>query len=114
MKVFIVNNRFFLPPILLQDIDYVIWTGDLVPHDVWMQTNEDLMNIIEESIKLVSEKLSGIPIFPALGNHERAPANWFENRKNSIKTSTIKLKPIHFSAFRQSSKIIQYLCFTMT
>lgn len=53
----------------------MIWTGDLVPHDVWKQSNENNMNIIEDTIKLVSEKLTGIQIFPAIGNHERAPVN---------------------------------------
>ncbi|XP_055299063.1 sphingomyelin phosphodiesterase-like [Sitodiplosis mosellana] len=60
-----------------RDIDYVIWTGDLVAHDVWMQTNEDVMNTIEESVRLLSEKLPGIPIFPTMGNHERSPVNSF-------------------------------------
>lgn len=58
-------------------MDYVIWTGDLVPHDVWNQTNDQLMEIIEESIELVYDKLPGVPIFPAVGNHERSPVNWY-------------------------------------
>ncbi|XP_031624227.1 sphingomyelin phosphodiesterase-like [Contarinia nasturtii] len=69
-----------------KDIDYVIWTGDVVPHDVWIQTNVELMNVIEETIILVSEKLPGIKVFPAIGNHERAPANFFptSNQDSSI------------------------------
>lgn len=57
------------------DIDYVIWTGDLVPHDLWHQTNDELMRAIEESIQLVTEKLPGVQVFLAIGNHERIPVN---------------------------------------
>lgn len=57
------------------DIDYVIWTGDLVPHDIWNQTKDELMRAIEESIELVTEKLPGVQVFPAIGNHERIPVN---------------------------------------
>lgn len=53
----------------------MIWTGDLVPHDVWGQTNDQLTQAIEESIQLVTDKLPGIRVFPAIGNHERIPVN---------------------------------------
>lgn len=60
-----------------QDIDYIIWTGDLPPHDVWNQTKEENLNILKEAVKQMSESFPGIPIFPALGNHESAPVNSF-------------------------------------
>ncbi|XP_037036162.1 sphingomyelin phosphodiesterase isoform X3 [Bradysia coprophila] len=59
------------------DIDYILWTGDLPPHDVWNQTKEENLKIIKETVKQMSEKFPGIPIFPALGNHESAPVNSF-------------------------------------
>lgn len=59
------------------DIDYIIWTGDLPPHDVWNQTKEENLNILKEAVKQMSESFPGIPIFPALGNHESAPVNSF-------------------------------------
>ncbi|XP_031627934.1 sphingomyelin phosphodiesterase isoform X2 [Contarinia nasturtii] len=59
------------------DIDYIIWTGDLVPHDVWNQTKEENLKIIKDTVKQMSEKFPGVPIFPALGNHESAPVNSF-------------------------------------
>jgi sphingomyelin phosphodiesterase len=60
---------------LFQDIDYIIWTGDLVPHDIWNQTKEENLKIIKENIKQMTEKFPGVPIFPSLGNHESAPVN---------------------------------------
>ncbi|XP_021710800.1 sphingomyelin phosphodiesterase isoform X1 [Aedes aegypti] len=59
------------------DIDFIIWTGDLPPHDVWNQTKEENLKVLKETVKQMSEKFPGIPIFPALGNHESAPVNSF-------------------------------------
>ncbi|XP_050322957.1 sphingomyelin phosphodiesterase isoform X1 [Bactrocera neohumeralis] len=60
-----------------KDIDYILWTGDLPPHDVWNQTKEENLEIIKETVRQMTEKFPGIPIFPALGNHESAPVNSF-------------------------------------
>ncbi|XP_049295450.1 sphingomyelin phosphodiesterase isoform X1 [Anopheles funestus] len=59
------------------DIDFIIWTGDLPPHDVWNQTKEENLKVLKETVKQMTEKFPGIPIFPALGNHESAPVNSF-------------------------------------
>lgn len=58
----------------LQDIDYIIWTGDLPPHDIWSQTKESNLNIVRDTTQLLLEAFPGVPIFPALGNHESVPA----------------------------------------
>lgn len=60
---------------LLQDIDYVIWTGDLLPHDIWNGDRDKLIPAIEENIQLVMKKLPGVQVLPAIGNHERIPVN---------------------------------------
>lgn len=54
-----------------------MWTGDLPPHDVWNQTREENLKIIRETVLQMAERFPGIPIFPALGNHESAPVNSF-------------------------------------
>ncbi|XP_026276630.1 sphingomyelin phosphodiesterase [Frankliniella occidentalis] len=59
------------------DIDYIIWTGDLPPHDVWNQTREENLSILKETVAQMAQLFPGIPIFPALGNHEAAPVNSF-------------------------------------
>lgn len=59
------------------DIDYIYWTGDIPPHDVWNQTKQNNLNIIRETTRLLSNTFPGIPIFPALGNHESSPVNTF-------------------------------------
>lgn len=59
------------------DIDYIIWTGDLPPHDVWNQTKEGNLHVIRETVKQLLDYFPYTPIFPALGNHESSPVNSF-------------------------------------
>ncbi|KOC60419.1 Sphingomyelin phosphodiesterase, partial [Habropoda laboriosa] len=59
------------------DIDYILWTGDLPPHDVWNQTRDENLKVLHETVTQLIEMFPGIPIFPALGNHESAPVNSF-------------------------------------
>lgn len=61
--------------LILQDIDYILWTGDLPPHDIWNQTKEENVKILKDTVKQISDMFPGVPIFPALGNHESAPVN---------------------------------------
>ncbi|XP_026320285.1 sphingomyelin phosphodiesterase isoform X2 [Hyposmocoma kahamanoa] len=59
------------------DIDYILWTGDLPPHDVWNQTKEENLKVLQETVAQMSDMFPGVPIFPALGNHESSPVNSF-------------------------------------
>ena len=53
----------------------IIWTGDLVPHIVWDTSKEGNLKIIREIVEIVKEKFPGIPVYPAIGNHESHPVN---------------------------------------
>ncbi|XP_044749117.1 sphingomyelin phosphodiesterase-like isoform X2 [Coccinella septempunctata] len=59
------------------DIDFILWTGDLPPHDIWRQTKESNLAIIKETTKQMLEYFPTKPIFPAVGNHESIPAGTF-------------------------------------
>lgn len=59
------------------DIDYIIWTGDLPPHDIWNQTRESNLIILRSTVQQLMDYFPYTPIFPALGNHEAAPVNSF-------------------------------------
>ncbi|XP_054266219.1 sphingomyelin phosphodiesterase-like isoform X1 [Macrosteles quadrilineatus] len=59
------------------DIDYILWTGDLPPHDVWNQTRDENLMVLKQTVEQMTTLFPGIPIFPALGNHEAAPVNSF-------------------------------------
>nr|API81380.1 venom toxin [Hemiscorpius lepturus] len=58
-------------------IDYVLWTGDIPAHDIWNQSRSDQVFFLRYISKLMSRYFKGIPIFPALGNHESFPVNSF-------------------------------------
>lgn len=57
--------------------DFVYWTGDLPAHNLWNQTKDDQLAILKKIVGLFKKYLPNKQIFPALGNHESAPANIF-------------------------------------
>ncbi|CAN7988622.1 unnamed protein product [Ixodes hexagonus] len=61
-----------------QKIDYVIWTGDIVAHDIWNTSRESNLAIIDYTTKTLAKYMDpSIPVFPALGNHEGEPVDSF-------------------------------------
>ncbi|XP_049514206.1 sphingomyelin phosphodiesterase [Dermacentor silvarum] len=58
-------------------VDYVIWTGDMVPHDVWNTSREGNIAVTKYTADAIAKFLPGVPVFPAVGNHEGHPANCF-------------------------------------
>lgn len=58
-------------------IDYVLWTGDIPPHDVWNTSQSEQVHLLHSVSQLMEKHLPGVPIYPALGNHESARINSF-------------------------------------
>jgi len=59
------------------DADYIIWTGDLVPHDVWSTEKAENLDIINRLMTLMRNYFPNTPLYPTLGNHESSPVNTF-------------------------------------
>ncbi|XP_060532575.1 sphingomyelin phosphodiesterase-like isoform X2 [Cylas formicarius] len=59
------------------DIDYIMWTGDLPPHDIWNQTKKKNLEVISETVNLFLEVFPNVAIFPVIGNHEACPSGSF-------------------------------------
>jgi len=59
------------------DTDYILWTGDLIPHDVWSTSKQENIYIIDRLVKLLAQYFPGVPVYPTLGNHEAHPVNAF-------------------------------------
>eukprot|EP01133_Synstelium_polycarpum_P004085 gene4085-4761_t len=55
--------------------DYVFWTGDNEPHDVWKQTRETGVNSTLLVTNLIKQYFPDSQVFPSLGNHEGVPVN---------------------------------------
>ncbi|XP_015127559.1 sphingomyelin phosphodiesterase isoform X2 [Diachasma alloeum] len=66
--------------IIHSDIDYILWTGDLPPHDIWNQTREGNLQILRNIMEDMKKSFPNVTIFPALGNHESAPVNSFPTK----------------------------------
>ena len=65
-----------------KDIDFIIWTGDLPPHDVWNQTRDNNLYVLRETVRQLNYYFPKARIFPALGNHESSPVNrYYDSRQ---------------------------------
>jgi sphingomyelin phosphodiesterase len=60
-----------------QDIDFVLWTGDTPPHDIWSQSREYQLQYINTATEYI-QKYFDVPVYPALGNHGCFPVNVFD------------------------------------
>lgn len=59
----------------LKDSAYIIWTGDLVPHNVWSTSKEDNIYIMERLMNLIQRYFPSTPLYATLGNHESHPTD---------------------------------------
>ena len=55
----------------------MFWTGDNSPHDIWENTNDEIIMTTKAVTNMVKEEFAGadIPVFPILGNHDVWPVN---------------------------------------
>ncbi|CAF2112809.1 unnamed protein product [Rotaria magnacalcarata] len=60
-----------------KQIDFIYFTGDIAPHDVWQQTQDKDLNEIFFTTQLLTETFPNKKIYPCVGNHESAPPDLF-------------------------------------
>lgn len=58
-------------------IPYIIWTGDIQPHDVWEQDKSAALKTYDVVFAKIVEYLPNVRIFPTFGNHEMVPVDSF-------------------------------------
>jgi hypothetical protein len=58
--------------------DFVLYTGDDPPHDIWEQSREWNLLAITKINGLMNQYLPNVPVFSCVGNHEAFPVNQFE------------------------------------
>jgi sphingomyelin phosphodiesterase len=77
MPVDTVRNAFTEMSRNAKNAELWYWTGDIVPHDVWMyDKNNNLMN--SEIIAKFLDEFAQTPVILAVGNHETVPVNRFD------------------------------------
>lgn len=57
--------------------DWIYWTGDLPPHNVWNQSRDYELFILNTTVSLLQKYLPNKIVYPAVGNHESSPVNSF-------------------------------------
>lgn len=59
------------------DIPYIIWSGDVQPHDVWRQNKRKSIETYRKVFKNIFHYLPNTRILPTVGNHEMVPVDSF-------------------------------------
>jgi len=57
------------------DIDFIIWTGDNIAHNIWEQEKATQAQNTYEITKALQKYLPNTPVYPIFGNHECFPAD---------------------------------------
>ena len=58
--------------------DFILFTGDFSAHNVWEVYQDEIIEATKISVdEMVKEFGENIPIYPAIGNHEKAPPDIF-------------------------------------
>ena len=58
--------------------DFILFTGDNIAHNVWEDTQEEVVYYTETIIDSIEKRFGkNTPIYPAIGNHEKAPVDEF-------------------------------------
>ena len=75
------------------DIQGIYWTGDNIGHDIWNQSNEEILNGTKVLSNMIKEYLPSVQVIPTLGNHEHFPVNVYDyfDGKSSWLTGNISL-----------------------
>lgn len=60
-----------------KSVDFVIWTGDIQPHDVWEQSKAEARAVYSAVFQKFNELLPNAMILPTFGNHEMVPVDQF-------------------------------------
>ncbi|KAK7069799.1 Sphingomyelin phosphodiesterase [Halocaridina rubra] len=64
------------------DIDYVLCTGDLVPHHIWKISRQENVAVISEMTEMLLGFFPNAPIYGSIGNHESFPRDSFPPPEN--------------------------------
>ena len=63
-----------------EQFDYVIWTGDLMPHDVWNYSRPRATRLLHTLTAMAKKYFAHKIVLAAVGNHEGVPSDSFPTR----------------------------------
>jgi len=67
--------------------DFVLFTGDVPPHDVWNQSSTYNMATLDSVMDLLKHHFPTVPVFPSVGNHDTFPCDQFSLNQPDIYSS---------------------------
>eukprot|EP01101_Sappina_pedata_P006065 TRINITY_DN2926_c0_g1_i2.p1 TRINITY_DN2926_c0_g1~~TRINITY_DN2926_c0_g1_i2.p1 ORF type:complete len:566 (+),score=196.98 TRINITY_DN2926_c0_g1_i2:28-1725(+) len=59
------------------DVEYVFWTGDSTPHDVWEETQDMQLGRLQEMTNMIAAASPNVAVYPCFGNHDTFPVDQF-------------------------------------
>jgi sphingomyelin phosphodiesterase acid-like 3 len=75
---------------ILPNPEFILWTGDNVPH-IDNYTDKYVLDAINTTTSLMYQFFPNTQVLPLFGNHDYAPANAFPDYETSIYTVTFEL-----------------------
>jgi hypothetical protein len=67
----------------LPETEFILWTGDNIPHDIWNQSFEKNTKSSIILTKDFKEKFPEMTFYPIHGNHEYFPVNLDDFKQNN-------------------------------
>lgn len=68
---------------IMEKFDLIYWTGDIMAHDIWKQTNVEQLKALDYIGNLFSKYFPNKITYSSTGNHDSIPCNLFEIVKKS-------------------------------
>jgi sphingomyelin phosphodiesterase len=73
------------------NIDFIIWTGDNIAHNIWEQTENTQADTTLNISQALKNYFPNTPVYPIFGNHECFPADECDLRNESYTWLTTQL-----------------------
>lgn len=67
-------------------MDFVYYTGDLPPHNVWNQSQEQQLYSLHTINQLLAKTFPNVTFYPAVGNHEAGTLSPFALDSSSLRS----------------------------
>ncbi|XP_064609219.1 sphingomyelin phosphodiesterase A-like [Liolophura sinensis] len=83
--------------------DFIIYTGDSPPHDVWQESWDSQLKADSLVVQRLNEQLEGFTIYPAIGNHESYPESFYYQPSTAYQALNSKLATLWGSWFNVSA-----------
>ena len=65
------------------NVSFTILTGDVPPHDVWLENSNTVLPLEKNAYDIISGGLSST-VYPTVGNHEAGPVNLFPTPASGV------------------------------